>query len=134
MRAVKTIYQIVWHYASSGWNGVHASAYAAQAAYFIMLSFIPIIMLLLALLKYTPVTQSSHSILLMSSSSKVFGNILNSFNTVSFPINAAGSFSIGTYPVGYRIFPFLFLYFVTSETSNFSNVNFPSTNFALNIF
>ncbi len=36
----------------------HVGAYAAQAAYFIMLSFIPIIMLLLALLRYTPVHQS----------------------------------------------------------------------------
>ena len=60
----------------------------------------------------------------MSSSSKVFGNILNSFNTVSFPINAAGSFSIGTYPVGYRIFPFLFLYFVTSEGTLTPNGSF----------
>lgn len=36
----------------------HVGAYAAQAAYFIMLSFIPIIMLMLGLLQYTPVRQS----------------------------------------------------------------------------
>jgi len=36
----------------------HVGAYASQAAYFMMLSFIPIIMLLLALIKYTPVTES----------------------------------------------------------------------------
>lgn len=36
----------------------HVAAYAAQAAYFTMLSFIPIIMLLLALLTYTPVNQA----------------------------------------------------------------------------
>ena len=57
MRAVKTIYQIVWNFIKR-MERDHVSAYAAQAAYFIMLSFIPIIMLLLALLKYTPVTQA----------------------------------------------------------------------------
>ena len=57
MRAVKTIYQIVWNFIKR-MERDHVSAYAAQAAYFIMLSFIPIIMLLLALLKYTPVTQT----------------------------------------------------------------------------
>ena len=36
----------------------HVGAYASQAAYFMMLSFIPIIMLLLALIKYTPVTET----------------------------------------------------------------------------
>ena len=36
----------------------HVSAYAAQTAYFTMLSFIPIIMLLLALMKYTPVSEA----------------------------------------------------------------------------
>ena len=56
MRAVKTIYQIVWNFIKR-MERDHVSAYAAQAAYFIMLSFIPIIMLLLALLKYTPVTR-----------------------------------------------------------------------------
>ena len=36
----------------------HVGAYAAQAAYFIMLSFIPFIMLLLALIRYTELTKS----------------------------------------------------------------------------
>ena len=49
MRAVKTIYQIVWNFIKR-MERDHVSAYAAQAAYFIMLSVIPIIMLLLALL------------------------------------------------------------------------------------
>lgn len=35
----------------------HVEAYAAQAAYFITLSFIPFIMLLLSAIKYTPVTK-----------------------------------------------------------------------------
>ena len=36
----------------------HASAYAAQASYFIVLSFIPFTMLLLTLIQYTPITKS----------------------------------------------------------------------------
>lgn len=36
----------------------HVGAYAAQAAYFFMLSLIPIILLLLTLIRYTPVTKA----------------------------------------------------------------------------
>lgn len=36
----------------------HVSAYAAQSAFFMMLSFIPMIMLLMTLVRYTPVTQA----------------------------------------------------------------------------
>ena len=39
-------------------QGDHVGAYAAQSAYFIMLSFIPFIILLITLLQYTPLTQS----------------------------------------------------------------------------
>ena len=35
----------------------HAGAYAAQSAYFFMLSMIPIILLLLTIVQYTPVTK-----------------------------------------------------------------------------
>lgn len=35
----------------------HVSAYAAQAAYFIILSFIPFVMFLLTIIRYTPLTQ-----------------------------------------------------------------------------
>ena len=37
---------------------VHMGAYAAQAAYFLMLCMIPIILLLLTLVQYTPVTKA----------------------------------------------------------------------------
>ncbi len=37
----------------------HASAYAAQASYFIVLSFIPFTMLLMTLVKFTPITKSN---------------------------------------------------------------------------
>ena len=36
----------------------HVGAYAAQAAYFFMLSLIPIILLLITLVQYTPVTKA----------------------------------------------------------------------------
>ena len=36
----------------------HVGAYAAQAAYFFMLSLIPIILLLVTLVQYTPVTKA----------------------------------------------------------------------------
>ena len=36
----------------------HLGAYAAQAAYFLMLCMIPIILLLLTLVQYTPVTKA----------------------------------------------------------------------------
>ena len=35
----------------------HVSAYAAQGAYFILLSFIPCLLLLVTLVRYTPITQ-----------------------------------------------------------------------------
>ena len=36
----------------------HVGAYAAQSAYFFVLSMIPIILLLLAIIQYTPVTKA----------------------------------------------------------------------------
>ena len=40
----------------------HTGAYAAQAAYFFVLSLIPIIILLLTLVQFTPVTQDRKSV------------------------------------------------------------------------
>lgn len=37
-------------------NGDHVSAYAAQAAYFLIMSFIPCILFLTTLVRYTPLT------------------------------------------------------------------------------
>lgn len=39
-------------------NEDHVSAYAAQSAFFMMLSLVPIILLLMMLVRYTPITQS----------------------------------------------------------------------------
>ena len=38
--------------------GDHVSAYAAQSAFFMMLSLVPIILLLMTLVRYTPITQA----------------------------------------------------------------------------
>ena len=38
-------------------NSDHAGAFAAQAAYFMLLSFIPFLLLLLTMIQYTPITQ-----------------------------------------------------------------------------
>lgn len=52
MKYIKTIYGFM-----NRLNTDHVGAFAAQAAYFILLSFIPFLMLLLTLVQYTPVTQ-----------------------------------------------------------------------------
>lgn len=39
-------------------NSDHVGAFAAQAAYFILLSFIPFLLLLMTMIQYTPVTQN----------------------------------------------------------------------------
>ena len=38
-------------------NEDHVGAYAAQSAYFILLSFIPFVLLVVTLVKYTPLTR-----------------------------------------------------------------------------
>ena len=37
-------------------NGDHVSAYAAQAAYFLIMSFIPFVLFLTTLIRYTPLS------------------------------------------------------------------------------
>ena len=41
-------------------NGDHVSAYAAQAAYFLIMSFIPFILFLTTLIRYTPLSYNNH--------------------------------------------------------------------------
>jgi membrane protein len=57
MNWIKTIYEKGREFASDISKN-HVGAYAAQTAYFLMLSMIPIILLLLTLIKYTPVTKA----------------------------------------------------------------------------
>lgn len=49
----------------------HVGAYAAQAAYFFMLSLIPIILLLITLVQYTPVTKADVMTAVPSGVSKI---------------------------------------------------------------
>ena len=57
MRVIKKLYKIVRGFLDAMQND-HVGAYAAQSAYFIMLSFIPFIILLLTLIQYTNITKS----------------------------------------------------------------------------
>lgn len=57
MRIVKRFFQFIMRF-SDKLQKAHIGAYSAQAAYFLMLSGIPLMMLLLALIQYTPLTKS----------------------------------------------------------------------------
>lgn len=56
MKIVKKIAETVKGFMDS-MNQCHTTAYAAQAAYFIILSFIPFMLLLMTSIKYTPLTR-----------------------------------------------------------------------------
>ncbi len=58
-------------------SGHHVGAYAAQAAYFFMLSLIPIILLLLTMVQYTPVTKAD----VMTAVVQVFPSTVDSLIT-----------------------------------------------------
>lgn len=58
-------------------GGHHVGAYAAQAAYFFMLSLIPIILLLLTMVQYTPVTKAD----VMTAVVQVFPSTVDSLIT-----------------------------------------------------
>ena len=53
-------------------NSHHTGAYAAQAAYFFVLSLIPIFLLLLTMVRFTPITMSE----VMTAVLKVFPEVL----------------------------------------------------------
>lgn len=57
MKKVRNLYRKVIEMTSRIGND-HVGAYAAQAAYFFMLSLIPIILLLITMVQYTPVTKA----------------------------------------------------------------------------
>lgn len=54
--------------------GHHVGAYAAQSAFFMMLSLIPILMLLLTLVRYTPITQAD----IMAAAYEIFPKTIRS--------------------------------------------------------
>jgi membrane protein len=55
----------------------HVGAYAAQAAYFIMLSFIPFIMLLMNLVQYTPINKLDVEIAIIKAMPPAFEGLIN---------------------------------------------------------
>ena len=57
----------------------HVGAYAAQTAYFFMLCMIPIILLLLTLVRYTPITKAD----VMSAVIRVFPSSVESMITTN---------------------------------------------------
>lgn len=71
----------------------HVGAYAAQTAYFLMLCFIPIILLLLTLVRYTPVTKAD----VMTAVIQVFPSSVDSM--VTSIVNQVYNQSMGIIPV-----------------------------------
>ena len=57
MKRLKEIYQKILNMTADGTED-HVGAYAAQSAYFFMLCMIPIILLLITMVQYTPVTKA----------------------------------------------------------------------------
>lgn len=58
MRIIKRFFQFIIRFIDK-LQKAHIGAYSAQAAYFLMLSGIPLMMLFLALIQYTPMTKSA---------------------------------------------------------------------------
>jgi len=71
----------------------HVGAYAAQTAYFLMLSMIPIILLLLTMIKYTPVTKAD----VMTAVIQVFPSSVDSLITSI--VNQVYNQSMGVVPL-----------------------------------
>ena len=71
----------------------HVGAYAAQTAYFFMLCMIPIILLLLTLVRYTPITKAD----VMSAVIRVFPSSVESMITTI--VNQVYNQSMGIIPV-----------------------------------
>ena len=83
-RAVKIIKEF-----SERIMGDHVGAYAAQSAFFILLSFIPFMMLLLNIIQYTPLTEEAVS-------SAVMSIVITVRRLRSIPVNSAtaGKYSV----------------------------------------
>ena len=71
----------------------HVGAYAAQSAFFFMLCLIPIILLLLMLVRYTPVTKAD----VMTAVMQVFPSSVNSLITTI--VNQVYNQSMGVIPI-----------------------------------
>lgn len=74
MKLIKKIIKLVRGFLKA-MNEDHVGAYAAQSAYFIMLSFIPFIILLLTLIQYTTLTQAD----IYGAAQVIFPDSMNGF-------------------------------------------------------
>lgn len=92
MEKIKKLYEKCGEL-TSDISGHHVGAYAAQTAYFLMLSLIPIILLLLTLIKYTPVTKAD----VMTAVIQVFPSSVDSLITSI--VNQVYNQSMGVVPL-----------------------------------
>ena len=92
MKRLKEIYQKIAG-VTAGFNEDHVGAYAAQSAYFFMLCMIPIILLLLTMVQYTPVTKAD----VMTAVIQVFPSSVE--NLITSIVNQVYNQSMGVIPV-----------------------------------
>ena len=92
MKRLKDIYQRITSI-TAGFNEDHVGAYAAQSAYFFMLCMIPIILLLLTMVQYTPVTKAD----VMTAVIQVFPSSVE--NLITSIVNQVYNQSTGVIPV-----------------------------------
>ena len=92
MKMIKTIYQRIKNI-TADITAAHIGAYAAQSAYFFMLCMIPIILLLLTLVQYTPVTKAD----VMTAVIQVFPSSVETLITSM--VNQVYNQSMGIIPV-----------------------------------
>ena len=68
-------------------NEDHVGAYAAQSAYFILLSFIPFVLLVVTLVKYTPLTRDDVYSVLINMLPTEFQNYVGGIvNEIFYPL------------------------------------------------
>ena len=92
MKKIKHIYQNITNI-TAGVSADHVGAYAAQTSYFFMLCMIPIILLLLTMVQYTPVTKAD----VMTAVIQVFPSSVDSLITSI--VNQVYNQSTGVIPI-----------------------------------
>ena len=92
MKRIKDIYQKIM-YITADIAADHVGAYAAQSAYFFMLCLIPIILLLITMVQYTPVTKAD----VMTAVIQVFPASVE--NLITSIVNQVYNQSMGIIPV-----------------------------------
>lgn len=92
MKKIKQLYQNITNI-TAGISADHVGAYAAQTSYFFMLCMIPIILLLLTMVQYTPVTKAD----VMTAVIQVFPSSVDSLITSI--VNQVYNQSTGVIPI-----------------------------------